>query len=109
MWKVALRGLSAHKLRFILTALAIVLGVGFVSGTFVLTDTINRTFTDLFNQTTKGIDVTVRSKAVFSSPQGQQRAPLRAALLDKIKKEVPGVADRSEEHTSELQSLRHLV
>jgi putative ABC transport system permease protein len=92
MWKVALRGLASHKLRLTLTALAIVLGVGFVAGTFVLTDTIDRTFTDLFAQTTKGIDVAVRTKATFTSSQGgEQRAPMPAALLDQIRA-VPGVA-----------------
>src|SRR6266511_989025 len=44
MWKVLVRGLTSHKLRLALTALAIVLGVGFVAGTFVLTDTIKETF-----------------------------------------------------------------
>src|SRR5947209_19997772 len=92
MWKVVLRGLASHKLRLALTALAIVLGVGFVAGTFVLTDTINKTFTDLFDQTTKGIDVAVRNKANVSGQGGQQRAPMPAALLDRIKK-VPGVQD----------------
>ena len=44
MRQVTLRGLLAHKLRLALTALAIVLGVTFISGTFVLTDTLNNTF-----------------------------------------------------------------
>jgi len=93
MWKVVLRGLTSHKLRMALTALAIVLGVSFVAGTFVLTDTINKTFNDLFQQTTKGVDVAVRTKATVSGNGGQQRAPLPGSLVDKIKKEVPGVQD----------------
>ena len=48
MWKVTIKGLLAHKLRLGLTALAIVLGVTFISGTFVLTDTLHNTFTTLF-------------------------------------------------------------
>ena len=40
MLKTTLAGLRAHKLRLLLTSLAIMLGVGFVAGTFVLTDTI---------------------------------------------------------------------
>jgi putative ABC transport system permease protein len=96
--KVILRGLLSHKLRFALTALAVVLGVAFVAGTFVLTDTINKTFTDLFEQTTKGVDVAVRNKANVSGQAGQQRAPLPAALVAKIKgddktKGIPGVLD----------------
>ena len=90
MWKATLKGLLAHKLRLALTALAIVLGVGFVAGTYVLTDTINRTFNDLFKQTTKGIDVAVRAKASFSNEGNQQRTPMPASLLDQVKA-VPGV------------------
>ena len=48
MRKVTIKGLLAHKLRLALTALAIVLGVTFISGTFVLTDTLQNTFTVLF-------------------------------------------------------------
>src|SRR6266571_3614362 len=93
MWKVVLRGLTSHKLRMALTALAVVLGVAFVAGTFVLTDTINRTFTDLFDQTTKGVDVAVRNKATFTGSGGQQRAPIPAALAGQLKQKVPGVLE----------------
>ena len=92
MWRVTLKGLAAHKLRLMLTGLAIVLGVGFVAGTYVLTDTINATFTNLFEQTTKGIDVAVRSNATFSSQGNVQRAPMPATLLDQVKR-VDGVRD----------------
>src|SRR5215475_11915122 len=90
MWKVTLRGLASHKLRLALTAIAIILGVGFVAGTFVLTDTINRTFTNLFTQTTKGIDVAVRNKTTFSQQGSTQRAPMPAAVRDMVAA-VPGV------------------
>jgi len=58
MLKVTLKGLLAHKLRLGMSAFAIVLGVAFVAGTFVFTDTLNRSFTDLFRQTAP--DVTAR-------------------------------------------------
>ncbi len=90
MWRVTVKGLAAHKLRLAMTALAIVLGVGFVSGTFVLTDTINRTFTELFTEVTKGTDVAVRTKTTFSSQGAEQRAPMPASVLDEIR-DVPGV------------------
>ncbi|HEY8112801.1 MAG TPA: FtsX-like permease family protein [Actinomycetes bacterium] len=88
---MTLRGLTAHKLRLALTALAIVLGVGFVAGTYVLTDTISKTFTQLFEQTTKGVDVAVRTRDTFSSEGNEQRAPMPATLLDTVTA-VPGVA-----------------
>ena len=48
MRKVTLKGLAAHKLRFVLTAVAVIIGVAFLSGTLVFTDTIQQTFDDLF-------------------------------------------------------------
>jgi putative ABC transport system permease protein len=70
MWKVVLQGLLAHKLRLALTALAIVLGVTFISGTFVLTDTLHNTFTTLFGHVYQNVDFEVRGKA---APRRQQR------------------------------------
>ncbi|MEU5884713.1 FtsX-like permease family protein [Spirillospora sp. NPDC047279] len=91
MWRVTMKGLLAHKLRLALTALSIVLGVGFVAGTYVLTDTINKTFTELFTETTKGIDVAVRGKEAFGGQESaEQRQPLPAATRDRIAA-VPGV------------------
>ena len=48
MTSVALKGLAGRKLRAFLTALAIVLGVAMVSGTYVLTDTIKSAFDQIF-------------------------------------------------------------
>ena len=56
MWNVTLKGMLAHKLRLALTALAIVLGVTFISGTFVLTDTLNNTFSVLFSSVYQHVD-----------------------------------------------------
>ncbi len=56
----ALKGLRANSLRFLLTALSVVLGVGFVAGSFVFTDTINARFETLFTDVYAGVDATVR-------------------------------------------------
>src|ERR1700753_3311684 len=53
---VTIKALLAHKLRQALTALAIVLGVTFISGTLVLTDTLNNTFSTLFTSVYSKID-----------------------------------------------------
>src|SRR6266508_2986612 len=90
MWNATIKGLLSHKLRLALTALAIVLGVSFVSGTYVLTDTMNATFSQLFKDTTKGIDVVVQTKQTFASDQGDTRDPVPASLLQQIKS-VDGV------------------
>ena len=58
--KQATRNLLASKLRLFLTSLAVVLGVGFVVGAFVLGDTINSAFDGVFETATKGVAVQVR-------------------------------------------------
>jgi len=60
MWRATIKGLLGHKLRFALTALAITLGVAFVTGSFVFTDTLGSAFDGLFGDTLAGIDVQVR-------------------------------------------------
>jgi putative ABC transport system permease protein len=59
MRKVALRGLRARPLRTILTAMSVVLGVAMIAGTYVLTDTINQSFSEVFAQANVGTDVVV--------------------------------------------------
>jgi putative ABC transport system permease protein len=63
--KTVLRNLVAHKVRLVLSALAITLGVAFVSGTLVFTDTLKKTFDDLFTSTSA--NVTVEKKAAYDS------------------------------------------
>jgi hypothetical protein len=91
MRQVTLRGLFAHKLRLALTALAIVLGVTFISGTFVLTDTLNNTFSTLFASVYSKIDFQVRGVAQFGSGESATRNPLPESLLARLRS-APGVA-----------------
>ncbi len=91
MRKVTIKGLLAHKLRLALTALAIVLGVTFVSGTFVLTDTLQNTFTTLFGNIYANIDFQVRGVAQLGSGAGATRNELPESLLATVR-QVPGVA-----------------
>lgn len=62
-----MKSLFAHKVRFVLTAVAIVLGVSLVAGTFIFTDTILRQFDSLFDDIYSGIDVSVRADAEFGA------------------------------------------
>jgi len=94
VWKVTVKGLLAHKFRLALTALAIVLGVTFVSGTFVLTDTLQQTFNNLFSTIYQHVDFQVRGSAALSSstPGGAaQRNPIPQSVADSVRR-VPGVA-----------------
>src|SRR3954468_23814180 len=90
MTKVALRGLMSRKLRSVLTGFAVVIGVAFVVGTLVFTDTIDESFKNLFERTQKGVDVAVEAKqAVKSNFSAAPTMP--ASVLDKVKA-TPGVA-----------------
>lgn len=85
MFKATLRSLLAHKLRLVLTALAIVLGVGFISGTYVLTDTMNAAFDDLFEEGVRGVDVYVRDASDFEATFGGSRQPIPSDVLDLVR------------------------
>lgn len=91
-----IKGLIAHKLRLFATALAVTLGVAFMSGTLVLTDTVNKTFDDLWGNIYENTDVVIRGEAVFDGGAfvGVQRGRVDESLLPKLR-DVPGVADVS--------------
>jgi putative ABC transport system permease protein len=91
MLALSLRGISARKLRTALTAFAIVLGIALVSGTYLLTDTIDRTFDQVFQTANEGVDVAVTPKRLFSNDQNGMPAPLKASVLAQVKR-TPGVA-----------------
>ena len=61
MLRITLKGLLAHRVRLVLSTLSVVLGVAFVAGTFVLTDTMTRVFDDLVRGGAQTVDVLVRS------------------------------------------------
>src|SRR5215207_7614143 len=84
MVRMALRGLLARKLRSALTGFAVVIGVAFVSGTFIFTDTINASFTDLFERVSRGVDVDVTPKQVVEGDFGGRTLPLPDGTLAKV-------------------------
>ncbi|RDI17865.1 ABC transporter permease [Lentzea flaviverrucosa] len=87
MFKATLKSLLSRKLRLVLSALAVVLGVMFVSGSFVLTDTLQRSFTDLFSSAFANVDVSVTPKA----EKGKQPEPLTPQAISDVKS-VAGVS-----------------
>jgi putative ABC transport system permease protein len=64
MMVVALKGLLGRKVRAVLTSLAIVLGVAMVSGTFILTDTIQHAFNGVFDASYKDTSVVISGKEI---------------------------------------------
>ena len=89
MIAVALKGLAGRKLRASLTALAIVLGVAMISGTYVLTDTIDKAFDTVFTEAYAGTDAVVTGEEAFETDFGQP-PPFDEALLAEVR-ELPGV------------------
>ena len=95
MLRVTLRNLFAHKLRLLLTGLSVVIGVGFLAGTLVFTDTLKATFNDLIGRTSKNLSVVVRAQSDFSSTDigaSSTRALVPASLVASVKA-TAGVAD----------------
>lgn len=90
MIKIVLEGLLARKLRLFATALAVTLGVAFIAGTLVLSDTMSRTFNDLSAGVYRGTDAVVRASASFNTAQGEQRPSINASLAQSLS-DVPGV------------------
>src|SRR6516162_8588502 len=97
MWKVTLTGLLAKKFRLVLTSLAVVLGVAFMAGTLVLTDTLGSVFDDLFGNATKGVDAVVRAPKPYeeSDQSGASTRPPGPASLAAAVQAVDGV-DRAQ-------------
>lgn len=92
MVKVSLRNLIANKLRLFLTVAAVTVGVAFVSGTFVLSDTMNKAFDELYAGLTSGTDVVVRGKAAYELDvtTGEMPRPIDEAMVATVAR-VPGV------------------
>ncbi|MCB0997127.1 MAG: ABC transporter permease [Acidimicrobiales bacterium] len=81
MFRLGLKNLLAKKRRVASTAFAVLLGVAFLAGALVLTDTIGKTFDDLFAQVNEGVDAQVRSDEVVDSEIGDLRGRIDADLL----------------------------
>ena len=89
---VSLKGLAGRKLRAFLTSLAIILGVAMVSGTYVLTDTIDKAFSQIFQETYANTDAVVNGQGADIEFQGESTAapPVPRSILDDVRK-VPTV------------------
>ena len=88
MTRFALRGILGRKLRTVLTALAVVLGVAMVSGTFVLTDSISKAFDAIFSETYRGTDAVITGKSAFDTNGNNNTSSLPSfdqSLLEKVR------------------------
>jgi putative ABC transport system permease protein len=104
--RVALAGLAGRKLRAILTAIAIVLGVTMVSGTYILTDTIQSAFSTVFTQANKNSDAVVSGKSAIggndnggnnpSTPSLPQSLLARVQALPQVAQASGGISDSAQ-------------
>jgi len=90
MLAVSLKGMAGRKLRTVLTALAVVLGVALIAGTYILTDTIDRQFDQIFAQVRQGVDVSVTPKKVFNSDNNATPPAFPESYLSQVQN-VPGI------------------
>jgi putative ABC transport system permease protein len=70
MFRLTLQTIRAGKARFFLTAIAVILGVAFMAGTLVLTDTINKAYDGIASTTFASTDVVVQSHSSVDPGNG---------------------------------------
>ncbi|MGE5274601.1 MAG: ABC transporter permease [Verrucomicrobiota bacterium] len=94
MIRFAVRGLATRKLRTALTAIAVVLGVALVTGTYVLTDSIKGAFGGIFTEIYQGTDATITGKSAFdlTNQNNTTAPPFAQSLLARVRA-LPDVDD----------------
>jgi putative ABC transport system permease protein len=94
MLALVLRGFLQRKLRVLLTAIAIALGVALMAGTYILTDTINSSFANIFSTAYKGDAVVVSPAETLGREISSETSPITERTLATVRS-VPGVAAAS--------------
>jgi len=91
MFKVTWRGLMAHKVRLVATVVAVMLGVAFMAGTQVFTDTFSKSFDDIFVDVNRGTDAVIRSDQKIKRDFGPEVRSRVSEDVVPIIQAVPGV------------------
>ena len=106
MLTVTLRGLRSHKRRLVSTVLAVLLGVGFMAGSLIFTDTMRASISGVFSDAERGTDALVRGPETIEGYTGTLRAPVDDALVEQIAAApgVAGVAPRVEGYAQVLDA-----
>ena len=107
MIKVALKGLAGRKVRALLTALAVVIGISMVSGTYILTDTMQKSFDGLFTATYDKTDAVISGKEIVKTSTSGTTVKIPAALLGKVQAlpevgEVSGTVTPDEANSADI-------
>jgi putative ABC transport system permease protein len=89
--RLAVKSLWARKVRALTTTLAVFIGVALVAGTYVLTDTINSAFDEIFSESLKGTDVVVTADNPVRQESGETPT-IPARFLSRVE-DVPGIEE----------------
>ena len=104
MFKLTIKSIRSNPARFFLTGVAVILGVAFMAGTLVLTDTIKKSYDNVAVNVYKSTDALVRSdKHAKNSSGAEVRGPVDASLLASVRS-APGVQAAEPQR---LPSARH--
>jgi putative ABC transport system permease protein len=106
MFSLTLASIRANKMRFVMTGIAVMLGVAFMAGTLVLTDTIKQSYDNITGNVYKSTDAVVRSSRVVKSSDGTARGTVDAATLAAVRA-TPGVGAADPEQTGIAVVLDH--
>ncbi len=87
MFAITVRGMLTHRLRLVLTTASIALGIAFLAGTLILTDTMKHAFDQLFGSVSAGTDAVVRA---HSADGATGSAPVPASTVDLVRR-VDGI------------------
>ena len=90
MLTLSLKNLLAHKMRLLSTSFAVLIGVAFMAGTLVFTDTLTATFDDVLSEANQGVDAMVRSPKKIETDFGSSGSQIPASTIRAIE-EVDGV------------------
>ncbi len=102
--KLTVKQLAANKLRLLATAFAVILGVAFLAGTLILTDTIQGTFDNVLTRADAGTDAYIRATSPVALGYGQSGQPLDANLIETVR-----AIDGVDEATIEVSGYAQIV
>ena len=107
MTRFAIKGLLSRKLRTALTAIAIVLGVAMISGTFVLTDSIDQAFGKIFTDIRQGSDAVISGKSAFDTSESD--AALTPTFDETLLPKVRQLSEVGQAEGSVSSETTHLI
>ena len=84
MFSLTFKNLWARKWRSLMTAIAVIFGIALVAGTYVLTDTTNQAFDQIFNESLAGTDVVVTAKSEVDQQDGSTPS-FSAGILKEVR------------------------